>query len=118
MGLGPVLSNSRLDMKMSRSLYLFAALPLIAATLSVGAREPAPSHPSSSVDLTLGGVIECTSDDAVACSEAQKEYVREHVIKPKCGSDPGWACVTCWGEGSITVHEVQCGPPPAGCPAS
>lgn len=104
-------------MKMSRSLYLFAALPLIAATLSVGSSEPVAGHTSSSAGLTRN-VIECTSADGVACSEDQKEYVREHVIKPKCGSDPGWACVTCWGEGSITVHEVQCGPAPSGCSAS
>ena len=102
---------------MFRSLHVFAALPLVAVTLSVGAGEPVEEHSNPSLDPARG-VIECASADGMACNEGQKDYVREHVIKPKCGGEPGWACVTCWGEGSITVHEVQCGPPPPGCPAS
>lgn len=99
--------------KMSRWLcWLVAALVIVP---SVGAGVPDRVHDSSPPHVVLD-LSECTSNDGMACSEDDKEYVRREIIDPICGGRPGWACVTCHGEGRITVHIVRCGPPPSGCP--
>jgi len=76
---------------------------------SASAHSAAP--PAVAPDLT-----ECYVDDEMACTEGQKEYVKNEVIDPACGSEGGWACVTCYGLGSIKVHSVGCGDPPSSCP--
>ena len=54
---------------------------LLAVSLATGAQ------PATTTEVTPG-LSGCYSDDGMACSEAQKQYVRDHVIDPACGSDP------------------------------
>ena len=83
---------------------------VVAVSLGSTSADPATT-PAVTPDLT-----ECYVDDGMACTEGQKKYVRDEVIDPACGSEGGWACVTCYGLGSIKVNSVGCGDPPSSCP--
>ena len=99
------------------SLYSLTAALLLAAGLAVAveATESSDVNPvSSEVATSLALTSDpdpCDAGNMLACTEAQKEDVRQNIIKPECGDKGGWACVGCTPN-AIYVVSVTCGPPP------
>ena len=100
-----------------KTLYSLTAAFLLAVGLAVAgeATESSDVDPASSdvaISLALTSDPDpCDAGTMLACTEAQKEDVRQNVIKPKCGDEGGWACVGCTPS-EIYLVSVTCGPPP------